>query len=120
MTRFELWKDWYKHCLNNPVYKFFVLIRLIHSPSFEIHQAAIEKFSQHPNWKYSVRDEKPEKTKEKSDINWGWYIVYLLMIIINAVMCAIHGFTLSTWQYWVYAWMLILCFVSGANYRKKE
>ena len=42
------------------------------------------------------------------------------MIIINAVMCAVHGFNLLTWQYWVYAWMLILCFVSGANYRKKE
>lgn len=48
MTRFELWKDWYKHCLNHPVYKFLVLIRLVNSPSFEMRQAAIEKFSQHP------------------------------------------------------------------------
>lgn len=60
------------------------------------------------------------ESEKKSDINWGWYTVYLLMIVINAIMCSVHDFTLFTWQYWVYAAMLILCFVSGASYRKKE
>ena len=117
MTRFQLWKDWCKHSLNHPVYKFLVLIGLAHSPSFRIHSAVIEKFEQYPGYTYSVRDDKPEKTESNSDINWGWYTVYLLMIVINAIM---YGFTLITWQYWVYAAMLILCFVSGAEYRKKE
>ena len=53
-------------------------------------------------------------------MNWGWYLVYLLMVIINSVMCSVHGFGVFTWQYWVYFWMLVLCFASGANYSKKE
>lgn len=117
MTRFQLWKDWCKHSLNHPVYKFLVLIGLAHSPSFKIHSAVIEKLEQFPGYTYSVKDEKPEK---KSDMNWGWYTVYLLMVIINSIMCSMHGFTLDTWQYWVYAAISILCFVSGAEYRKKE
>ena len=51
-------------------------------------------------------------------MNWGWYLVYLLMIVINSVMTTVHGFNITTWQYWVWGAMLILCFVSGANYRK--
>lgn len=117
MSRFELWKDWNKHCLNHPVYKFLVLIGLAYSPSFDMHCFVKGKFEQYPSYEYSLRDEKPEK---KSTTNWGWYTVYLLMVIVNSVMCSLHGFTISTWQHWVYFWMLVLCFVSGANYRKKE
>lgn len=120
MTRFQLWKDWYKHSLNHPVYKFLVLIGLAHSPTFQIHSATIEKFEQYPGYTYSVRDEKPEKTESKSDINWGWYLVYILMIALNSVMFAVHDCNIFSWQYWVYAAMLIMCFISGSNYRKKE
>lgn len=118
MSRFELWKDWSKHCLNHPFYKFLVLIGLAHSPSFEMHRSVKEKLEQF-SYEYSVRDEKSEKNNEKTDINWGWYVVYLSMVIINSIMCSIHDFNVLTWQYWVYFWILVLCFVSGANYRKK-
>lgn len=117
MTRFELWRDWNKHCLNHPVYKFLVLIGLAYSPSFKMHCDLREYFMKHDIFEYSIRDEKPEK---KSDINWGWYLVYLSMIIINSIMNVIHDFDISTWQYWVYFWMLVLCFVSGSNCYKKE
>lgn len=120
MTRFELWKDWYKHCSNHPIYKFLVLLGLVKSPSFEMHRTVVEKLNQYSSWEYSVRDEKPEKSKEKSNINWGWCTVYLLMVIVNSVMCSVHDFSVLTWQYWVYFWMLVLCFVSGSNYRNKE
>lgn len=118
MTRFELWKDWSKHCLNHPVYKFLVLIGLKYSPSFAVYSTIKEQIDKHPNYKISFIDEKPEK--EKIGINWGWYLVYLLMVATNSVMCAIHGFTLLTWQYWVYFCMLVLCFVSGASYHKDK
>ena len=52
-------------------------------------------------------------------MNWGWYVVYILSIIINVVVCHINHFTLTTWQYWVYSALLILTFVAGANYRKE-
>ena len=32
------------------------------------------------------------------DINWGWYTVYLLMIILNVILCKIHGFEAFSWQ----------------------
>lgn len=106
MTRFKLWKDWNKHCLNHPLYKFFVLIGLARSPSFEMHHSVIEKLNQFPAYEYTVLDEKPEKSTEKTTI--------------NSIMCSLHGFNVLSWQYWVYFWMLVLCFVSGANYRKRE
>jgi hypothetical protein len=118
VNRFELWKDWSKHCLNHPVYKFLVLVGLAHSPTFTAYNTIKEQMDKYPHYKISFKDEKPEK--EKSDINWGWYVVYLLMVIINSVMCSLHGFTLFTWQYWVYFWILVLSFVSGASYRRKE
>ena len=122
MTRFQLWKDWNKHCTNHLVYKILVLIGLVRSPSFEMHRDVNEKLSQFTTYTYSVHDDKPEKPNVDTGpkINWGWYIVYLLMIIINAIMCYVHDFNVFTWQYWVYAWMLILCFVSGTNYRKGD
>lgn len=120
MTRFELWKDWYKHCLNHPVYKFLVLIRLAHSPSFEMHYEVMKHLEQYPGYKYSVRDEKPEKSTPSYRMNWGWYAVYILVLFMHNVICSIHGFTLSTWQYWVYLTMLMFCFLSGAFYREKK
>lgn len=120
MTRFELWKDWYKRCLNHPIYKFLVLLRLAHSPSFEMHYELMKHLKQYPGYEYSVRDEKPEKSTPSYRMNWGWYTVYLLMVITNSIMCSIHDFSVFTWQYWAYFWMLVLCFVSGANYRRKE
>lgn len=53
-------------------------------------------------------------------MNWGWYVVYILTIVINSIVCNVNGFTLVTWQYWAYACLLILTFVAGANYRNKE
>lgn len=52
-------------------------------------------------------------------MNVGWYIVYLLMIMCNGVMCHVHNFDGGTWQYWVWSIMIILTFVAGSNYRKK-
>ena len=49
-------------------------------------------------------------------MNWGWYTVYLLMIILNQVMCMAHGFSIFTWQNWVWFGMLVLCFIAGSNY----
>lgn len=50
-------------------------------------------------------------------MNIGWYIVYLLMIAANVAMCRAHGYGLSSWQQWVWFGIMVLCFVSGANYR---
>ena len=120
-TRYELWKDWNKRCLNHPVYKFLVLIGLAYSPSFEMHRSVSEYFAEHDIFEYSITDEIPDaKPEKRSTINWGWYLVYILMIIINSVMCTLHGFNILTWQHWVYFWTLVLCFVSGANYCKWE
>ena len=33
--RFNVWKDWYKRCLDGRVYKIMVLLGLRHSPTFE-------------------------------------------------------------------------------------
>lgn len=33
--RFNVWKDWYKRCLNGRAYKIMVLLGLRHSPTFE-------------------------------------------------------------------------------------
>lgn len=120
MSRFELWKDWNKHCRNHPVYKFLVLIGLAHSPSFEIHRSVMEKLEQYPGCTYSVLDEKPEKPEKKSTINWGWYSVYILMIVLNGIMFIVNKVDRFSWQYWVYIAMLITCFIAGDNYRKKE
>lgn len=48
-------------------------------------------------------------------MNVGWYVVYLLMIIINSVMTALHGFNIATWQYWVWFGMLVMCFIAGRH-----
>ena len=34
--RFNVWKDWYKRCLDGRVYKIMVLLGLRHSPTFEL------------------------------------------------------------------------------------
>jgi hypothetical protein len=77
----------------------------------------MKKFEEFPEYEYSVRDEKPKKEYR---IRWGWYTVYLLMVCINSVMATLHGFGISTWQFWIWATMLIICFVAGSNYRDKE
>jgi len=51
-------------------------------------------------------------------MNVGWYVVYLLMIVINQVMCVTHGFNLFTWQAWVWMVIPIMCFVAGAHYKE--
>ena len=121
MSRFELWKHWYKHCLNHPVYKILVLLRLAHSPSFEMYRGILEQIEQDPNLSElkSVKDEKPEKVKKESDVNWGWYIVYLLMVIINGLIYIARGYDPLTWQYWAGTLIVIISFISGAEYRKK-
>lgn len=53
-------------------------------------------------------------------MNTGWYIVYILMIFLNQLLCTVNGYPIDTWQNWAYSAMLILCFVSGAEYRKGE
>ena len=53
-------------------------------------------------------------------MNWGWYIVYLLMCIANGIMCNIHGFSIDGWQFWVWTGIVGLTFVAGASYRRKE
>lgn len=45
----------------------------------------------------SVKDEKPEKTKKESSINWGWYIAYLLMLILNGLIGRARGYDVLTW-----------------------
>lgn len=47
----------------------------------------------------------------------GWYVVYILMIAANAVMCHFNGFSVLTWQYWVWSVIVILTYISGANNR---
>lgn len=53
-------------------------------------------------------------------MNVGWYIVYLLMCIANGIMCVEHGFSIDSWQFWVWTGILAITFVSGASYRRKE
>lgn len=117
LKRIELWKDWNKHCVNHPVYKFLVLIGLAHSPSFDMHLTVKEQLDKFYGYKYTIRDEKSKK--KEININWGWYTVYLLMIAANSVMTTLHGFGVFTWQHWAYFWMLVLCFIAGSEYRKK-
>jgi hypothetical protein len=118
MTRFELWKDWYKHCTNRRIYKILVLIGLANSPSFNMYEQMLNVYSQYcPDYNFSVRDEKPEKN---ASIRWGWYITYVLMVIINGLVYIAAGYDRTTWQYWSSFLVLALCFISGANYRKEE
>lgn len=121
MTRFKLWKDWSKHSLNHPVYKFLVLLGLAHSPTFDQYVFIKEQMVNHPELVIKFKDETPneEQSKEESKINWGWYTVYLLMIVCHSVMSTLHDFDLFTWQHWAYFWMLVLCFIAGSEYRKE-
>ena len=50
----------------------------------------------------------------------GWYVVYLIMVIINSVMCVTNGFYLNTWQYWVWLVIPMMCWIAGCSYCKKE
>lgn len=50
-------------------------------------------------------------------MNTGWYMVYILMVFINQIMCYSQDFNILTWQNWVWSVMLILCFVAGDKYR---
>ena len=118
MTRFELWKDWYRHCTNSPVYKILVLLRLANSPSFENYIVIKEKVNKHPEG--VLKTVTDYKKKKPSDIKWGWYAVYILMLIANSVICGMHNFGVQSWQYWAYLLMMALCFVSGAEYRRKR
>lgn len=52
-------------------------------------------------------------------MNWGWVIVYALMVLANDIMCLIHGFDFRTWQFGIWNVIMVLAFVSGASYRKK-
>lgn len=53
-------------------------------------------------------------------INWGWYVVYLLMCFANAFMSVKHGYTIDSWQFWAWSGIIALVFVSGSNYRKED
>ena len=53
-------------------------------------------------------------------MNVGWYVVYLLMTFANAGMATLHGFGINTWQFWAWSGIVMLTFVSGASYRRKE
>jgi hypothetical protein len=119
--RYALWKDWCKHCTNSRFYKLLVLIGLAHSPTFEMHYEVMEKIeslsSEFKYYKYSVQD---GQNRKPTSVNWGWYAVYILTLLVNSVVCALDGFDILTWQYWAHVALLILCFVSGTSYRKGE
>lgn len=51
-------------------------------------------------------------------INYGWYTVYILLLLLNGVINRATHSNVWTWHYWAYAAMLILCFVAGANYKE--
>lgn len=53
-------------------------------------------------------------------MNWGWYTVYIIMIVVNTIVCHINNFDMTTWQFWVYSVSMMMCFIAGSYYRKKE
>ena len=115
MTRFELWKDWYKHCTNSPIYKILVLLRLANSPTFRNYESIKRKFDENPGLTLdTLTDYKKQNKSEWKIYNWGWVLVYFLMLVINGLMNRAKGFDPSTWQYWVFSSLLMMCFVSGA------
>ena len=46
----------------------------------------------------------------------GWYVVYLLMIVVNSVMCTAHGYSFKTWQNWVWFGTVVVAFIAGRHY----
>jgi hypothetical protein len=46
----------------------------------------------------------------------GWYIVYMLMIILNSIMCIKHGFGPNTWQNWAWFGIVVMSFIAGRGY----
>lgn len=48
-------------------------------------------------------------------MNYGWYVVYLLMIVANSIMCHMHDFRVYTWQYWVWFVIVMLSYIAGCG-----
>ena len=61
--RFNVWKDWYKRCLNGRAYKIMVLFGLRHSPTFEqnLRMATVERLlykelrKRNDSYRYSIQ-----------------------------------------------------------------
>ena len=53
-------------------------------------------------------------------MNWGWYTVYLIMVVINSTMCVANGFGFNTWQYWVWLVIPMMSWIAGRSCQHKE
>lgn len=115
MTRFKLWKDWYSHCTNHPVYKFLVLLRIVNSQSFEKYSEIRSQIDKLGGYGFSVHDELKD---EHYVFSWGWYAVYLFACVCNGLVLRHLGCGPATLPFWIVTTMEILCFVSGAEYRR--
>lgn len=51
-------------------------------------------------------------------MNMGWYMVYLIMCVLNGALCSQSGFSFDTWQFWSRTGIVIMSFIAGSHYRK--
>lgn len=49
IDRFILWNEWQKNCLNNPIYKFMVLLGVCYSPTFSAFKSIKDFQLSHPD-----------------------------------------------------------------------
>ena len=63
--RFNVWKDWYKRCLDGRAYKIMVLLGLRHSPTFErnLRMASCGKMYRFEVIKNAFDDERREESE---------------------------------------------------------
>ena len=50
----------------------------------------------------------------------GWYIAYLIICAINGAVCVVNGFSFNTWQFWFYAFAVILAFTFGREMQRES
>lgn len=45
----------------------------------------------------------------------GWYMVYIITIVLNSILSTLSGYNLFTWQYWAWSILIILAYSAGNN-----
>lgn len=49
---------------------------------------------------------------------WGWFVVYILMVIANAGVNKAAGWSFGDYEYWISIATVILSYISGREFER--
>lgn len=50
----------------------------------------------------------------------GWYIVYLIMVVVHGIVMTTSGHGITSWQYWITLFCVIGANIAGSEFENHK